>query len=88
MEAAQAPPPPPPPPPAGTAAPAERHLARATAAAYRELEERNARLSQLSRVLATMEVEKNLQGRGARTLVQPASKTAPAVYKWKAERKR
>jgi hypothetical protein len=92
-DAAPPPPPPPPPPPtaataAGTAAPSQRHLARASAAAYRELEERRARLATLERVLAAALVEKSLQGRGARTLVAPATRDAPPVYKWKPQRKR
>ena len=73
---------------AGEVAPAARHVARAAAAAYRELGERRARLAQLEKVLATMELERQLQGKGSRKLVAAATPSAPAVYKWKAQRKR
>ena len=66
---------------------AERRAAPASAA-YAELAERRARVSQLASVGAHMDVRRALQKPGKRTKVADAKDGKPAQYKWRAERKR
>ncbi|GBG28505.1 U3 small nucleolar RNA-associated protein 11 [Hondaea fermentalgiana] len=62
--------------------------AKARRKAYAELEARLNRQDKLRRAMAHMEMHKKLSGKGRRMKISDGGVGAPAVYKWKAERKR
>jgi U3 small nucleolar RNA-associated protein 11 len=76
---------------AAPAAPAVEESAqssRAKARAYAELEARTARAEKLGKLGLHMDLQRALLQKGKRVLLKEASGDAPAVFKWKAERKR
>jgi len=56
--------------------------------AYKELEQRHDRLDQLNRIACALQTQRNLQGKGKCKKVRDATESAPAVYKWRKERKK
>lgn len=65
-----------------------RSVERTRRAAYRELEQREARLAQLTRALEAAELRQALMGKGTPRRVRAATTDRPAVYRWRQERKR
>lgn len=58
------------------------------AAAYRELEERTERAAKMGRLLAQIDMERELLKPGRRVKVADATETTGAVFKWKTQRKK
>jgi hypothetical protein len=67
---------------------ARAQLEKATARRYRELSEREARAKKLETLGAHMDLGRALLKKGRRTKVADGEGDAPAVYKWRDERKR
>eukprot|EP00741_Cyanophora_paradoxa_P015658 tig00020903_g15115.t1 len=63
-------------------------LAKQREAQYRELAERLDREQKLKKVMVAMSSQKALMGKGRRKKVAEATEDHPAVFRWKAERKR
>jgi hypothetical protein len=59
-----------------------------SAAAYKELHDREERAAVLGKAAAHFEYQRHLMGKGRRVKVKSASGGQPAVFKWKQERKR
>jgi len=60
-----------------------------TRQAYRELFARQERVKALKAVREELELKNHLRGKGRKPkMIKKAAKDQPAVYKWKAERKR
>ena len=67
---------------------AMRKMRKKREAAYRELGDRLDREEKIATVAEHLQVRKNLEGKGRRKKVKDAEGNLPAVYMWKAERKR
>lgn len=65
-----------------------KKVERAREGAYAELEERLDRADKLDKLRQHMDLQRALMQKGRRKKVQEASGDAPAVYKWKPERKK
>ena len=63
-------------------------LERAKAAAYSELEQRQARHAQMGAALQRIGIEKALMGKGARKKLKSRADDAPKTFKWKQRRKK
>jgi U3 small nucleolar RNA-associated protein 11 len=66
----------------------KRRLERARDASYAELEERLERSAKLGSLGRTMDVQAELRKKGRRVKVADAAGDAPAVFKWKTQRKK
>ncbi|EDQ87902.1 uncharacterized protein MONBRDRAFT_33162 [Monosiga brevicollis MX1] len=66
---------------------ARKKMNRARSRAYEELAERKDRVTKIAKVANTLQLQKNLAEKGARTKVKGGKGKAP-VYKWKQQRKR
>lgn len=63
-----------------------KKMARARAAAYREMEERAKRAAAMEAAEAHLVTEKNLAGKGRKRKISGAEGGKPAVYKWQRKR--